>query len=128
MRQQQFEQTHNIFWERLATTLTQLEQGKRKKNEEGAEGIDAFADDYRRLCHHLALARQRGYGPALVQRLNALVLRGHRQLYQYRPPLLPKLRAFVRSDFPRTVRQQWPWHLASGLSFGKGIASPVLPA
>ena len=117
MRQQQFEQAHNAFWEQLASTLTRLEQGQRRQQPDLAEGIDHFADDYRRLCHHLALARQRGYGPALVQRLNALVLRGHRQLYQYRPPLMPRLRAFVRTDFPRTVRAQWPWHLASGLSF-----------
>ena len=127
MKQQQFEARHGAFWDALAQTLTQLERpararwwhrAKAKTVSPGAPASSAdFPADYRRLCHQLALARQRGYSPNLVNRLNALVLRGHRQLYQHRPPLLPRLREFVRADFPRAVREQWRWHAASAMSF-----------
>ena len=36
---------------------------------------------YRRVCQHLALARDRQYSPELVDRLNRLALRGHHLLY-----------------------------------------------
>ena len=133
MRQQQFEARYAPFWDALAQTLTHLEQPSRHRWWRNTKVVASaetnapapvapkapgnFPADYRRLCHHLALARQRGYSPNLIQRLNALVLRGHRQLYQHRPPLLPRLRDFVRTDFPRAVRGQWRWHAASGLSF-----------
>jgi hypothetical protein len=39
---------------------------------------------YRRLCQSLALAADRRYSPALVDRLNELALRGHHALYRNR--------------------------------------------
>ena len=116
MTQQQFEQQHGHFWEQLAATLTRLETPRRQTTGDQARSDD-FPDDYRRLCHHLALARQRGYSPGLVTRLNALVLRGHRQLYSHRPRLSQKMLLFIAAGFPQAVRAQWRWHLASTLAF-----------
>lgn len=115
MRQQQFEQRHAALWQQLEATVTHLEQGGPAP---APMPIAAFPEAYRRLCHHLALARQRGYSLALVAQLNSLVLRGHRQLYQHRPALLPRLRRLLTADFPRAVRAQWRWHLASTAAFG----------
>src|SRR5690606_25911262 len=68
-------------------------------------------------CHQQSLARERGYSLALVQRLDGLVLRGYRLLYRPRLPGAEPLRRFLFQDFPRTVREQWPWQLASIICF-----------
>lgn len=122
MRQQQFEARYAGLWQHIEQTLARLEQPGERHNTPPALSAAEFPDAYRRLCHHLALARQRGYSLDLVEQLNALVLRGHRQLYQYRPPLLPRLLYFVREGFPRAVRAQWRWHLASALAFVLSLA------
>lgn len=59
---------------------------------------------YRRLCQHLALARVRHYPPALVDRLNHLVVNAHHQLYRSRPPLPALASRFLMHDFPALVR------------------------
>jgi uncharacterized membrane protein SpoIIM required for sporulation len=60
---------------------------------------------YRRLCQHLALARDRQYSPDLVDRLNALALRGHQFLYGASGGRRQRGLEFVRRGFPRLVRE-----------------------
>jgi hypothetical protein len=64
------------------------------------------APRYRTLCQHLALARERQYSPALVERLNRLVIRGHQLLYGSRPEAGPAVLRFFTHDFARAVRAQ----------------------
>ena len=60
---------------------------------------------YRRVCQHLALARDRQYSPELVDRLNRLALRGHQLLYGARPGAAPRAGWSSSSrGFPRLVR------------------------
>ena len=111
MKQSLFENRHRAEWERLSLTLDGLERGKK------TSGSNTFPADYRRLCHHLALARERGYSSFLVDSLQQLVLRGHQQLYRHRGQLGATAMAFILADFPRLVRQQWHFVLAAGLLF-----------
>lgn len=66
-----------------------------------------IAHRYRTLCQHLALARDRRYSPGLVERLNALVMRGHQFLYGAHPETGPAVLRFFTRDFARSVRAQW---------------------
>jgi uncharacterized membrane protein SpoIIM required for sporulation len=71
---------------------------------------------YRELCHHLALARDRQYSTALVERLDRLVLAGHQMLYGARETSGGVLR-FLLGGFPRLVRRERRYVYASALLF-----------
>ena len=116
MKQAQFEKLFEADWQwldRQLTTLEMLRPGEAGKD----AGLGDLPAHYRRLCHHQALARERGYSLSLIQRLDDLVLRGYRQLYRPRLPVLAPMKQFLLRDFPRAVRAQWPWQLASTLVF-----------
>lgn len=112
MKQAQFEQQFEQHWRLLEQQLTGLEKLRRGDLGQDVQ-LAKLPSQYRRLCHHQALARQRGYSLSLVQRLDDLVLRGHRQLYRPSLPFRAPLKRFLLQDFPRAVRAQWPWQLAS---------------
>lgn len=116
MKQRQFEQRHQPEWQQLQRQLARLEQRTGKKEMKPEELAD-LPGRYRRLCHQLALARERGYSLSLLRELDALMLRAHRQLYRRRPPLWAPLRQLVVHDFPVRVREQRHWHLASAAVF-----------
>ncbi len=125
MKQARFEQQYRPLWDSLEQQLEQLEalRVSRKKR----LPLDRFVADYRQLCHQLALARERTYSLELQQYLNNLVLRAHRQLYRYNPPLADRIGEFFASGFPAAVRRQWKWHLVSALSFVLSIALAWIP-
>ena len=121
MKQAQFEHRHGASWLAFSEQLAALEKtaaGDRKAPAQCSE----FPDRYRRLCHQYALACERGYGMALQQRLNALVIRGHRQLYRFRKPLWSGLLRLLATDFPRAVRSMWVWQLCSLAVFAGSLA------
>ncbi len=72
---------------------------------------------YRRLCHHLALAADRQYGPQLVDRLNLLALRGHHALYANRRRQSQRMVDFLLVAFPALVRAEWRVVAAAALLF-----------
>lgn len=98
-------------WEQFALMLERLERDRH------ATGVGSFPNDYRRLCHHLALARERGYSSFLIDTLQQHVLRGHQQLYRHRSRLSANVLAFILADFPRLVREQCRFVLAASLMF-----------
>lgn len=104
MKQRQFEQHHRADWQQLEEQLGWLES---RIGRTDAQALADFPQAYRRLCQHLALARQRGYSPYLVEHLQRLALRGHQQLYRQRSRLLYHVLGFILSGFPRLVRQEW---------------------
>lgn len=112
MKQAQFEQRHEAQWQRFAVTLEALERGKRK-----GVSADEFASEYRRVCQHLAMARERGYGSHLVDPLHALAMRGHQQLYRHRGRFMANAIAFLLVGFPRQVREQWRFVLLASVLF-----------
>lgn len=120
MNQSLFEQRHQAEWERFSLTLQRLERDRK------ADAVGDFPSDYRRICHHLALARERGYSTFLIDSLQQQVLRGHQQLYRHRSRLGANVLAFMLAGFPRLVREQWRFVLAASLMFFGSLAGIAL--
>ena len=113
MRQRAFEALHGAEWSALESFL------------EGKAAFDAaeLPARYRRLCQALALAADRRYSPALVDRLNRLALRGHHELYRNRRRESGRVLEFLAAGFPRLVRAEWRLvAAAAALFFGPLVA------
>lgn len=89
MKQDAFEQANTAEWASFEELCA------------GARGD--LPRSYRRICQHLALARHRCYSAGLIQRLNALVLRGHQELYGHAPGPVQGWTTWAGA-FPRRVR------------------------
>jgi uncharacterized membrane protein SpoIIM required for sporulation len=76
-----------------------------------------FPQDFRELSQDLNTARAHGFDPALVERLNRLVLEGHQRLYDCREFSLKPFLTFVTRTFPRQVRANWRGLAAACLIF-----------
>ena len=100
MRQLFFEERREPRWLRLAEILDGLDCGAKVDTSD-------FPSLYRQLCQDLALARDRQFGGHLIDRLNALALRGHQWLYQARVRSSSRALRFLARDFPRAVREEW---------------------
>lgn len=129
MRQAVFEAQHRPDWERFERWLDRDEKLARGKTKPALEPDHALADwdvpqAYRRVCQHLALARDRQYSPELVDRLNQLALRGHHRLYGARPRRgAARGLEFLLAGFPRLVRAERGYVLAAAaLFFGPLLA------
>jgi uncharacterized membrane protein SpoIIM required for sporulation len=115
MKQERFVALHGREWDSLQSWLGALErQPKRTMRQEQA--LD-FPTAYRRVCHHLALARGRGYSHEVTDRLQRLVQHGHRVLYRPPAPRLHRVASFLVAGFPRLVRSQWRCMLAATVLF-----------
>ena len=99
MKQAPFEAAHAHEWRELEDFL---ENPKSK-----AFPPEEMPARYRRLCQSLALAADRRYSPALVDRLNELALRGHHALYRNRGRQGQRVVEFMLVGFPSLVRQEW---------------------
>jgi uncharacterized membrane protein SpoIIM required for sporulation len=107
MKQELFEQKNQMHWFSFTDMLDALE-AKRKKDKKNLQSAD-FPAKYRLICHHLSIAKTRGYSPQLIQYLNELMKRGHRQLYQYRSLFLYRFLEFITTGFPQSIRQNWTY-------------------
>lgn len=115
MKQERFVALHAAEWDRLQSWLSALErQPKRTMRQDSA--LD-FPPSYRRLCHHLALARGRGYSHEVTERLQRIVQQGHRVLYRPPAPRWHQMASFLLAGFPRLVRAQWRCMLAAAVLF-----------
>jgi len=94
MKQQTFEQQHRAVWQQIEASLEKPAQGDNSK---------ILAEHYMLLCQHLALAKERLYDTALVERLNNLVLGVYRELYRYRAETRLNIYAFFKRDFPLAI-------------------------
>jgi len=106
MKQHTFEQQHQALWDHIKHTI----------DKRGQQSSD-FPAEYRQVCQHLALARDRHYSPNLIARLNHLVLQGHQYFYRRRLDILPRFSRFIYQDFPQSVRQEWRFVFFASLFF-----------
>jgi uncharacterized membrane protein SpoIIM required for sporulation len=103
MTPNEFTRRHEQEWKQLEAAIGAL-SGRRAQE---AVTVDqgAFPLLYRRACLHLALARERHYPPALIERLDRLALSGHQMLYSARSRLLGSIAEFAVHGFPSLVRE-----------------------
>ncbi len=111
MRQSQFIAKHEKLWKQFDQWLDYQELSRWKKNSkkhpiEKPEEID-LPDAYRKICHHYALANSRMYNPVLVEKLNKLVIRGHRKLYSSRTYFLENIIQYFAGGFSTLIRKEW---------------------
>lgn len=117
MRQQLFEQLNQPIWQSLQGWL----------EERPTLSAEEVPSAYRQLCHHLAVARERHYSPALVERLQQLALRLHQKIYGVRGEGLLGALRFLWQDLPRQVRGEWRLvTISSLLFFGTWMAAFLL--
>lgn len=109
MRQEQFVARYQEEWRLFEHWLETRGDDARKavaERNQGRVGDEEIPARYRRLCQQLALARRRGYSPALTARLQALMQRGHNVLYRTAAPRWQRAEEFLLADFPRLVRSE----------------------
>ena len=94
MKQHLFERQHEGTWNRIEESLEKPAEGDNSK---------VLAEHYMLLCQHLAIAQERLYDAALIERLNSLVLRIYRELYRYRSETRLNIFAFFMRDFPLSI-------------------------
>lgn len=116
MKQERFEREHGPLWEQLKGWL----------NGEPTLAPEEVPAAFRRVCHHLALARERRYGMPLNDRLQGLVLALHQRLYGEGEGGLG-LWSYLIRDYPRAVRREWRLVLFCALLlFGTWVATFLL--
>ncbi|TRY30706.1 stage II sporulation protein M [Aliiglaciecola sp. M165] len=77
---------------------------------------------FRQLTHDLAVAKSRNYSPALVARLNDMLLQGQQCLYRPSNRVFAPLWDFVRFTFPAHLREIRPYIIwAHVLFYGLGL-------
>jgi uncharacterized membrane protein SpoIIM required for sporulation len=97
MRQDVFERERAPRWRQFEALLRELDEKRRAHD---------FPRQYRLVCQDLVLARDRQFDAPLVERLNALALRGHQHLHAAREAGGGFVDLFLRR-FPRAVRREW---------------------
>ena len=105
MRQEEFEQRYAADWKTFQELVVEAEAIRRRRFESG-DKLKEFAQNYRQLCYCLALARERQYSPYLIQKLEALVFRGHQIFYRKRLGIFRRIYQFILFGFPVAVREQ----------------------
>ena len=112
MSQEAFVKRYRERWLDMEEMLDRIELSKMDRP------VDDFPQRYRQVCRHLAVARSRGYSPAVRARLEKMVERGHSILYR-RSKKKParKIWNYVAGGFARDVRRDWRYLAASTLVF-----------
>lgn len=125
MKQEAFERHHAAEWTAFAKWL-EWQRVPRRLRKAGSPPLPAqeIPQRYRHLCQHLAIARERGYGHALVERLHTLALDGHDLLYRSEHSPLRHALQYAAWGFARDVRTHRYWVLAAALLlFGPMLAA-----
>jgi uncharacterized membrane protein SpoIIM required for sporulation len=96
-----FEEQRREAWEEYERLVTSVEKGKPEV------GVADLPRRFREVCSDLALASHRMYRGRMVDRLNALVIRGYKLLYRSRRKGSESFVRFIVADFPAVVRREW---------------------
>lgn len=120
MQGKEFEQRNAQRWATYEQMLTTLEKG--------GLGVDVSQLPlmFRAICTDLALARHRMYGMPMNERLNELVIRGHKLIHVRAGGTWGEIIRFVVADFPVSVRAEWKLLIVATLSFILPLVGMVL--
>lgn len=108
IKQKQFEKEHREFWQMLKTL-----QNTKKKQAKSSH----LPEDFRKLCQHLAIARSRQYGSALITELEDITFLTYQNLYKNNIVLRHRIASYFLYGFPNAVRKNWKYVLFSGFLF-----------
>lgn len=106
MKQQSFEALHAAEWRAFEDWLDRRGPARPGRGATEVLPTAEVPQRYRRICQHLALARDRGYGADIVDRLHRMAVGGYHALYAERIPSRSALLAFVASKLPAIVRRE----------------------
>lgn len=117
MKQGQFETTHRALWDTLAKAVAY-----RSRRKDDPPDIDLPAA-YRRLSHHLAVAKSRHYSPGLIEELNGLALKCHLHLHGHQQGQWSRITRYLSGGFARAVRREWRYVTLAALLFFGSLAA-----
>lgn len=120
MQGKEFEDKNAQRWEEYEQTVNALE-----KNAQGLD-VSRLPKMFREICTDLALARHRMYGMPMNERLNMLVIRGHKIIHRRAGGTWGKLLRFIAVDFPVAVRAEWRLLIVATLSFVLPLAGVAM--
>ncbi|MDR1637105.1 MAG: stage II sporulation protein M [Treponema sp.] len=100
MTEESFTRRREGFWREFEGILNGGKAGLRAR-------AGWFPRGFREVAQDLNTARAHGFDPALIERLNRLVLEGNQLLYGQRSFSLKPLARFLLGTFPQKVRAQW---------------------
>lgn len=106
MKQSQFEKRYQTLWMEMEALLGSKPKSAAKSKEWKA-ARRGFPEKYRRICAHLAVARDRNYSVTLIQKLEDLALRSHQLLYGARGGTKVRVIKYFLNDFPALIRKEW---------------------
>lgn len=104
MKQVQFENKYEAFWQKFEFLINDLEKSQNKRDSTVLDRY-SFPRHYRKICNQYAIAKQRHYSPVLIERLHALVLKGHENIYRNKTVWFWRVLEFVSSSFPVILRK-----------------------
>ncbi len=106
MRERRFVATRRARWDRLAALVDRA--AARGVRALSPDELDELALAYRAATSDLAIARERGENPVLLDYLNRLTARAHSVVYVATAPSgWSRVVDFVMRGFPREVRRSW---------------------
>jgi len=117
MKQHQFVSQHALFWDEMANLLSTNNAPTKQPPIALASIHHDFPTQFRKLCHHLSVARSRGYSHSLTQRLENLVFAGYQILYRRRPSFLVNVIYYLLIGFPQRVRTESTWVVMASCLF-----------
>lgn len=111
MQGKQFEEKNTERWAEYERTLEAVEKKGHTLD------VSKVPTMFREICTDLALARHRMYGMPMNERLNELVIRGHKMIHRRAGGTWEMLLKFIVADFPVAVRKEWRLLIVATLSF-----------
>ena len=118
MKQHVFEQRYAAEWAEFEAWLARRGGAGKERPLTAASINDAdLPQRYRRLCHQLALARDRRYGTEVVDRLHSIAIEVHQVLYGRRTKHDRAWMGYVFGGFARCVRKERSLVYAAALLF-----------
>jgi len=101
MNRQQFENKNAQEWQKFELQLSTSESGKKSLDGE------KLPSRFRKICYDLSLAQYRMFGHQVCDKLNALAIRGYRQIHQKRGAFGEGAFRFTFRTFPQAFRREW---------------------
>lgn len=111
MNRQEFENKNAREWQTFDLQLSASERGQK-----GIDG-EKLPSRFRKICYDLSLAQYRMFGHRICDRLNALAIRGYRQIHRKRGAFGEGAVRFTLQTFPQAFRREWKLFMVVSMVF-----------